>query len=143
MSKFKSTKLYDGYSTVFRQWKADGTHCRFLHAYYISFKLGFDQDVNIIFKQYPEFKKYLNAWFKSTFDYKTFLAEDDPYLEHFKQMDEDGIIQLTILKNVGCERFSEFTYNEVNRIISNFGIDLNVISVETFEHDKNSAIFMK
>jgi hypothetical protein len=27
MAKFQSTKLFDGFSTVFRQWKAEGTHC--------------------------------------------------------------------------------------------------------------------
>jgi hypothetical protein len=29
--KFQSTKLFDGYSACFRQWKADGTHCKYLH----------------------------------------------------------------------------------------------------------------
>jgi 6-pyruvoyltetrahydropterin/6-carboxytetrahydropterin synthase len=136
-------KLYDGYSTVFRQWKADGTHCKFLHAYNISFKLQFDIDINNVFKQYPEFKKYLKDWFKTTFDHKTFIAQDDPYLDKFKQMDKDKIIQLMVLENVGCERFSEFVCGEVNNIIETFGLDLNIISVETYEHEKNSAIFIK
>ncbi len=35
--KFQSTKLFDGYSTCFRQWKADNTHCKFLHGYAVSF----------------------------------------------------------------------------------------------------------
>ena len=33
MPKFQSTKVFDGFSCVFRQWKAEGTHCRFLHGY--------------------------------------------------------------------------------------------------------------
>ncbi len=32
MAKFQSTKLFDGYSTCFRQWTAEGTHCKFLHS---------------------------------------------------------------------------------------------------------------
>ena len=31
--KFQSTKVFDGFSTVFRQWKATTTHCQFLHGY--------------------------------------------------------------------------------------------------------------
>jgi 6-pyruvoyltetrahydropterin/6-carboxytetrahydropterin synthase len=41
MAKFKSTKIFDGFSTVFRQWKAEDTHCKFLHGYGISFKITF------------------------------------------------------------------------------------------------------
>ena len=41
MGKFQSSKVFDGFSTVFRQWKAETTHCRFLHGYGISFKVYF------------------------------------------------------------------------------------------------------
>ena len=46
MKKFTSTKVFDGFSTVFRQWKAETTHCRFLHGYGISFKLWFTGDLD-------------------------------------------------------------------------------------------------
>ena len=42
MGKFQSSKVFDGFSTVFRQWKAKETHCRFLHGYGISFKVYFE-----------------------------------------------------------------------------------------------------
>ena len=41
MGKHQSSKVFDGFSTVFRQWKAENTHCRFLHGYGISFKVYF------------------------------------------------------------------------------------------------------
>ena len=43
---FISTKVFDGFSCVFRQWKADGTHCRFLHGYGISFKVWFKGELD-------------------------------------------------------------------------------------------------
>jgi 6-pyruvoyltetrahydropterin/6-carboxytetrahydropterin synthase len=46
MKTFKSSKLYDGFSTVFRQWRAEGTHCRFLHGYAISFKVDFEGELD-------------------------------------------------------------------------------------------------
>jgi 6-pyruvoyltetrahydropterin/6-carboxytetrahydropterin synthase len=46
MKTFKSTKLFDGYSACFRQWKAEGTHCRFLHGYAVSFRVWFEGDLD-------------------------------------------------------------------------------------------------
>ena len=43
---FISTKVFDGFSCVFRQWKADGTHCRFLHGYGVSFKVWFQGELD-------------------------------------------------------------------------------------------------
>ena len=44
MGKFQSSKVFDGFSTVFCQWKAEDTHCRFLHGYGVSFKVNFERD---------------------------------------------------------------------------------------------------
>jgi 6-pyruvoyltetrahydropterin/6-carboxytetrahydropterin synthase len=143
MKRFQSTKLFDGYSACFRQWRAEGTHCKYLHSYIIKFKLIFSHKDENIFELYPEFEIYLKDWFENTFNYKTFVAADDPYLQVFYKMDNDGIIQLSILEQVGCERFSEYVFNEVENIIKSFDLDLNLESVETFEHDKNSALFIR
>jgi len=141
--RFQSTKLFDGYSACFRQWKADGTHCKYLHSYVISFKVEFNHGVEDIFNIYPELKKYMKDWFKETFDHVTFVAEDDPHLDSFKQMEKDGTIKLHILPYVGCERFSEYVFNQLNEIIKSFDVEMDVESVETFEHEKNSALFIK
>ncbi len=44
MEKYQSTKIFDGYSTVFRQWKAKDTHCQFLHGYGVSLKRWFESN---------------------------------------------------------------------------------------------------
>ena len=36
---YKSTKLFNGFTCCFRQWKAVETHCKYLHGYAVSFKL--------------------------------------------------------------------------------------------------------
>jgi hypothetical protein len=46
MAKFKSTKLFDGYSTCFRQWRAEDTHCKYLHGYAVSFRVWFEGDLD-------------------------------------------------------------------------------------------------
>ena len=135
MSKYVSDKL----TSCFRQWRAENTHCRFTHAYKVWFELEFNTDSDI-FNDYPEFKHYLNNWFKTTFDYKTFVAKDDPKLDFFLHLNDEGIIDLTQLDHVGCERFSEFVLDEVNKIINKFGFNFICTQVETWEHEKNSGV---
>ena len=124
MEKFKSTKLFDGYSACFRQWKAEGTHCRFLHGYAVSFRVWFEGDLDyrnwvFDFGQAKRSKYVIDGmspkeWMAFLLDHTTIVAEDDPYLDNFKQMDKDGIIQLRILPSVGCEKFAEYIYKKLN-----------------------------
>ena len=46
MAKHTSTKIFDGFSTVFRQWRAEDTHCKFLHGYAVSFKVWFEGELD-------------------------------------------------------------------------------------------------
>ena len=123
MKTFKSTKLFDGYSACFRQWKAEGTHCKFLHGYAVSFRVWFEGELdhrNWVW-DFGGMKRVTHTidgmmpkdYFAHLLDHTTIVAQDDPYMETFKKMDEDGVIQLRILPSVGCERFAEFLYTKL------------------------------
>ena len=152
MGKFQSTKLFDGYSTCFRQWKAEGTHCKFLHGYAVSFRVWFEGQLderNWVW-DFGGMKRAKNTiegkspkqYFEWLLDHTTVVAEDEPYMELFKQMNEDGIIQLRILPAVGCERFAEFLYGKINDFLA---VETNgrvrAVKVEVYEHEKNSAAY--
>ena len=152
MSKYQSTKIYDGFSTVFRQWRATGTHCSFLHGYSLSFKIIFEGDLdekNWVFdfggmKRAKSTIDGMNpkAWFDYMFDHTTVIAEDDPYLNIFQQMDAQGTVQLRILPTVGAEKFAEYVYKKVNDFVQKETEGrVRVVSVEAREHEKNSAIY--
>ena len=152
MITFKSSKLYDGFSTVFRQWRADGTHCRFLHGYAISFKVDFEGDLderNWVW-DFGGMKRAdgnidgMNPkqWFDWLLDHTTIIAEDDPYLEQFKQMSDDGIIQLRILPYTGAERFAEYLFQKINEFVQEeTHYRVRVAKVEVFENGRNSASY--
>ena len=152
MITFKSTKLFDGYSTVFRQWRAEGTHCKFLHGYAVSFRVWFEGDLderNWVW-DFGGMKRAngnidgMNPkqWFDYLLHHTTIIAEDDPYLEHFKQMADDGIIQLRILPSVGAERFAEYLFKKINEFVQEeTHYRVRVAKVEVFEHDRNSASY--
>ena len=150
--KFQSTKVFDGYSTVFRQWRAEGTHCRFIHGYGISFKIIFEGDLderNWVW-DFGGMKRAKNKidgmnpkeWMDYMFDHTFLVAEDDPFLESFKKMDKAEVAQIRILPATGAEQFAKFVYDKVSEFIK---IETNnrvrVVSVEFKEHNKNSAIY--
>jgi 6-pyruvoyltetrahydropterin/6-carboxytetrahydropterin synthase len=150
--KFQSTKVFDGYSTVFRQWRAEGTHCSFLHGYGISFKIIFEGDLderNWVW-DFGGMKRAKNtidgmppkAWMDYMFDHTMLVAEDDPFLPSAREMDKAGIVQLRIIPTTGAEQFAKFIYDKVSKFIK---IEtegrVRVVSVEFKEHAKNSAVY--
>lgn len=152
MGTFKSTKLFDGYSTVFRQWKAEGTHCKFLHGYAVSFRVWFEGELderNWVW-DFGGMKRAKNTidgkspkdYFSWLLDHTMVVAEDDPFLESFKRMDEAGVVQLRILPTVGCERFAEYLYKVINEFLAKeTNGRVKAIKVEVYEHERNSASY--
>ena len=152
MGKFQSTKLFDGFSTVFRQWRAEGTLCKYLHGYAISFRVWFEGELderNWVW-DFGGMKRAKNtidglnpkAWMDYMFDHTTIIAEDDPYLNHFKQMHFDGIIQLRLLPAVGAEQFAKYIFYKLNEFtLLETNNRVKVAKVEVFEHERNSATY--
>jgi 6-pyruvoyltetrahydropterin/6-carboxytetrahydropterin synthase len=150
--KFQSTKRIDGFSTCFRQWKAVDTHCSYVHGYSIYFDITFEGELDYrnwvadfgLFKRSKTTilgmspKEYF-AWL---LDHTTIVAEDDPYLPQFKQMDKDGVIQLRILPATGCERFAEFLFEVINIFLKEeTNGRVRATKVEVYEHERNSASY--
>ena len=147
---FQSTKLFDGLSCVFRQWKAEGTHCRFLHGHGISFRVWFEGELderNWVwdFGGMKRAKGTIDgmnpkAWMDYMFDHTTIVAEDDPGLGGFKTMDQLGIIQLRILPAVGAEQFAKYIFEKLNTFVQEETSGrVKVVRVEFMEHNKNTA----
>jgi len=152
MNKFQSTKLFDGYSVCFRQWKAENTHCKFLHGYAVSFRVWFEGELderNWVF-DFGGMKRANSTinnmspkdYFAWLLDHTTIIAKDDPHLEKFKQMHELGVIQLRIMDNTGCERLAEFLHEIINRFLK---VETNgrvrATKVEVYENERNNASY--
>ena len=150
--KFQSTKIFDGYSTVFRQWRAEGTHCKFLHGYGISFKIVFEGDLderNWVW-DFGGMKRAKNTidgmppkeWMDYMFDHTMIIAEDDPFIESFKLMGQAGAAQVRILPAVGAEKFAEYIYSKLQAFVSEETAGrVNVVRVEFLENGRNTAIY--
>ena len=149
---YQSTKLFDGFSCCFRQWKAETTHCRFLHGYGVSFRVTFEGNLDhrnwvwdfggmkraktLIDDMQPK------AWMDYMFDHTVIVAKDDPKLETFQAMEVMGIIQLRVVEATGAEKFAEFIYNKLNEFVHKETQGrVRIAQVEFMEHGKNTAIY--
>ena len=135
MGKFQSTKIFDGFSTVFRQWK-------------VTFEGDLDYRNWVWdFGGMKRSKTKIDGmsakeWMDYTFDHTTVIANDDPELNIFTEMDRSGIIQLRILEATGAEKFSEYIFNKLNEfVIQETDSRVKIIRVEFSENKKNTAIY--
>ena len=149
---YQSTKLFEGFSCCFRQWKAETTHCRFLHGYGVSFRVTFKGDLDYRnwvwdFGGMKRAKTLIDnmqpkAWMDYMFDHTVIVAKDDPKLETFQAMEVMGIIQLRIVEATGAEKFAEFIYNKLNEFVHKETQGrVRIAQVEFMEHGKNTAIY--
>ena len=154
MGKFQSSKVFDGFSTVFRQWKATTTHCRFVHGYGISFKVYFEGDLderNWVwdFGGMKRAKTKIDGkspkeWMDYMFDHTLVVAEDDPELMAFKQMDTAGVAQVRVIPATGAEKFAEYIYNKLNEFVNTETEGrVRVTKVKFMEHGKNAACYVE
>ena len=153
MKKLQSTKIFDGFSTVFRQWQAEGTHCRFLHGYAIEFKVTFEGELDYRnwvwdFGGMKRAKTKIDGmspkeWMDYMFDHTVIIAKDDPHISVFREMNKFAIIQLREMDGpVGAEKFAEYIYNKLNDFVQEETEGrVRIAKVEFFENKKNTAIY--
>jgi 6-pyruvoyltetrahydropterin/6-carboxytetrahydropterin synthase len=152
--KYQSSKVFDGFSTVFRQWKADGTHCRFLHGYDIEVKVYFEGELDSRnwvwdFGGMKRAKGKIDGhnpkeWFDYMFDHTTVIAEDDPFLPQFKIMNSEGIIQLRVIPSVGAEQFAKYVFDKIDAFVQDeTDSRVSVTRVDVAENHKNAASYIK
>ena len=141
--RFTSGKTYThatGHSCAFRQWKAD-SHCNLIHGYALQFELKFggELDERNWIVDFGGLKPLKN-WLAEMFDHTYLVAEDDPELETFKQLQEKNLVDLRIVPATGCERFAEMVFDFAQDLVE----DLTdgrcwVQEVTVREHGHNSA----
>ena len=154
MGKFQSTKIFDGFSTVFRQWKAKDTHCKFLHGYAVEFKVTFEGDLDYRnwvwdFGGMKRSKTKIDGmsakeWMDYTFDHTMVIAEDDPFIESLKLMDNAGAAQVRIIPATGAESFAKYVFDKVNPFVQEETDGrVRVVKVKFMEHGKNAAYYLE
>jgi len=152
MGKFQSTKLFDGFSCVFRQWKAKETHCRFLHGYGVSFRVWFEgelDDRNWVwdFGGMKRARTKIDGmspkeWMDYMFDHTVLVAKDDPMIALVNDLERYEIGQVRVVEATGAEKFAQFIYHKLDAFVAEETDGrVKVAKVEFMEHGKNTAIY--
>lgn len=147
MSKYTSTKIIELGSCAFRQWKADGTHCRWVHGYRLMAKFWFEckeldhRNWAVNFGGLKDLKKIL----QDQFDHTLCIADDDPQLQLFVKLNEVDACDLRIMQGgVGIEKTAEWCFKAAKRFLETNQETKGrcwVSKVEVWEHEQNSAIY--
>jgi 6-pyruvoyltetrahydropterin/6-carboxytetrahydropterin synthase len=130
-----------GLSCVFRQWRAE-SHCNTLHGYPLAFTFEFGctkLDANGWVLDFGSLKP-LKEWLTYNFDHTLLVAEDDPHLDVYYQLERLGLATLRVFPRVGCEAVAQMAYEAAQKLVR----DLTdgrafVLSCTVAEHGANSA----
>ena len=117
---YQSTKILELGSCAFRQWKADHSHCRFIHGYRLQAKFWFECTELDNKNWVVDFGglKELKAALEHQFDHTLCVSSDDPLLSYFKQLHDLGAVDLRVMnKGVGIERTAEWCLTVADDII--------------------------
>ena len=142
---YQSTKIIELGSCAFRQWRADHSHCHFIHGYRLIAKFWFncneldDKNWVVDFGGLKGLKNLLEKQFDHTFC----VSADDPLIEKFKDLHNLGAVDLRIMeKGVGIERTAEWCFEHADKHVREITNNrCSVDKVEVWEHEKNSAIY--
>jgi 6-pyruvoyltetrahydropterin/6-carboxytetrahydropterin synthase len=102
--------------------------------------------------------KAFKDWAEYMFDHTLVVAEDDPLLSTFENLNSIdggyqnlGICDLRVVPAVGCEGFAKLAYDNMAKILEELkqenkgrypvGESVKLVSVEVFEHAANSALY--
>jgi 6-pyruvoyltetrahydropterin/6-carboxytetrahydropterin synthase len=144
---FRAAKRYghnEGLSCCFRQWRAEHSHCRFLHGYALASTFVFiarELDQHGWCIDFGGLKQ-IRQWLHDNFDHRLVASQDDPELERLKALDSAGLCRLKILPAVGCEAFACYTWHHTDQLARTLTDGrVRVESVEVQEHEGNSALY--
>jgi 6-pyruvoyltetrahydropterin/6-carboxytetrahydropterin synthase len=147
MKMYYSTKTYDhnlGLSAVFRQPKADHSHCHLLHGYSLKFKFKFastkldDKNWVVDFGGLKELK----AWLQDNFDHKVIVDSNDPEIDTLYKLEQKGLAEIRVFDGVGAEMFAYHAWKFADNLVRDMSMNRCwCVEAECAEHGANSAIY--
>jgi 6-pyruvoyltetrahydropterin/6-carboxytetrahydropterin synthase len=141
--KYSSTKILELGSCAFRQWRANHSHCRFLHGYQLKAKFWFESNTLDDKNWVVDFGglKNLEKTLKNQFDHTLCIAKDDPLLSLFEFISYKGGCNLRVMDGVGIEKIAEWCLKAAESFLTTYASNkARVKKVEVFEHENNSAV---
>jgi 6-pyruvoyltetrahydropterin/6-carboxytetrahydropterin synthase len=135
-----------GFSCCYRDHKDEESTLGQLHGSVLAFKIMFEADTLADTRHVNDLMEKISEFLDANFSHTTVIAQDDPSMEAWDQLDDDGAIDLVVLPDTAIETFAKSVFDYCTHWVGdgtgNFGT-LTVHSVECREHDGSSAIYAR
>ena len=140
---FNCSKHFSDYPCSHRQWRHSG-HCRYIHGYSRSFTFWFvsnELDENGFVVDFSSLRP-LEKKLRENFDHTFLVNYDDPFLETWKRLHSEKVLDLRIMKNVGMESTAQLVWGWANDLLFSREKGRSCCwKAEAHENDVNSASY--
>jgi 6-pyruvoyltetrahydropterin/6-carboxytetrahydropterin synthase len=137
------SKHFGGFPCCHRQWRHSG-HCRFVHGYSRSFTFWFEAtelDIHGFVVDFSSLRP-LRQRLAEQFDHTVLVNADDPLLATWRQLHDQGALDLRVMDNVGMEASAELVWGWANALLhQQEGGRACCYRVEARENEANAACF--
>lgn len=139
---FQVTKRLGGYPCAHRQWKDDG-HCSFLH--------GYDRWIELTWEGQRDDKGWvvdfgglavIKEHFDHMYDHTVLISSDDPFLDHFQELNEHNVIDLRVVDPT-MEGMSLAVAQFVDDWTYGTHPNAELVEVKCWENEKNAASWIR
>ncbi|MCB9542905.1 MAG: 6-carboxytetrahydropterin synthase [Myxococcales bacterium] len=141
---YRSSKTFHDFPCAHRRWRHEG-HCAHVHGYSRGFRIWFGSHERTENGFVVDFGglKVVKSWLTEHFDHTLLLDADDPLLQSFRALERLGACRIVTYEDVGMEGTAKFIYDWLDPWIrEQTGGRAWVVSIEVFENEKNSAIYI-
>ena len=142
-SEFSCSKSYHNFPCSHRQWQHSG-HCKFVHGYSRAFTFWFiakNLDINGFVVDFSSLRP-LEKKLRENFDHTFLVNYDDPFLETWKRLHSEKVLDLRIMKNVGMESTAQLVWGWANDLLFSREKGRSCCwKAEAHENDVNSASY--
>jgi len=143
LSAHTCSKSFKDFPCSHRQWRHAG-HCRFLHGYNRSFTFWFQAeilDVNGFVVDFSSLRQ-LEQRLIDQFDHTVLVNSDDPLMDQWQALHDQGALDLRVMDNVGMEASAALIWDWANALLLHQeGGRACCWRVEARENEKNAAYY--
>lgn len=139
MKVYQIVKRLGPYPFAHRQWRHEG-HCRLIHGHNWRFDIcitGPLDEKGFVY-DFGHFKK-LRQVLAELFDHTLVLSEDDPELDRFRKLAEDGLAKLVVLPGTSAEDLAAYIGQLAQQHLENLG-EARIAWVRVWEDENDAAV---
>lgn len=140
--RMRVIKKLGGFPCCHRQWRDQG-HCSYLHGYdrWVEIEMDGPRDDRGWVVDFADLKRVRLA-LEHQFDHTTLIDPDDPFIDHFRTLDSQSVIDLREMDPT-MEGMALWVKDMVSEWLSSTYPHVRLVRVTCWENEKNAAQWLR